>query len=107
MLSQDIKNLNVSALFKKKVKNNLSKLDEILDSIKLDEIFTRNIKDRLVLLHSCLKKINTYVIGFPELNEFEHSKIVANKYQTIHHEIFPAYYVLQMKSYPTLTKTCL
>ncbi len=31
--------------------------------------------------------INTYTIGFPELNEFEYSKIIAEQYDTIHHEI--------------------
>ncbi|WP_334055960.1 asparagine synthase (glutamine-hydrolyzing) [Polaribacter sp. P097] len=33
------------------------------------------------------KKINTYTIGFKELNEFKYSKIIANKYNTNHHEI--------------------
>ena len=33
------------------------------------------------------KKINTYTIGFKELNEFKYSKIIANKYKTNHHEI--------------------
>lgn len=33
------------------------------------------------------KKINTYTIGFKELNEFNYSKIIADKYNTNHHEI--------------------
>jgi asparagine synthase (glutamine-hydrolysing) len=33
------------------------------------------------------EKINTYTIGFKEINEFEFSKIIANKYNTEHHEI--------------------
>lgn len=33
------------------------------------------------------ESINTYTIGFPELNEFEYSKIIAEQYSTIHHEI--------------------
>ena len=33
------------------------------------------------------KRINTYTIGFPELNEFSYAKKVADKYNTIHHEI--------------------
>ena len=33
------------------------------------------------------EQINTYTIGFDELNEFEYSKIIANKYDTKHHEI--------------------
>jgi len=32
-------------------------------------------------------KINTYTIGFPELNEFEYARKVAKKYNTNHHEI--------------------
>lgn len=31
--------------------------------------------------------LNTYTIGFPELNEFEYSKVIAKQYKTIHHEI--------------------
>ncbi|UBM61658.1 asparagine synthase (glutamine-hydrolyzing) [Candidatus Sulfidibacterium hydrothermale] len=31
--------------------------------------------------------VNTYTIGFPELNEFDYSEIVAKKYHTIHHKI--------------------
>ena len=33
------------------------------------------------------KKINTYTIGFKEVNEFEYSKIIAERYKTDHHEI--------------------
>ena len=33
------------------------------------------------------EKLNTYTIGFEEVNEFEYSKIIANKYHTEHHEI--------------------
>lgn len=31
------------------------------------------------------EKIHTYTIGFPELNEFEYSKMLADKYETNHH----------------------
>ena len=34
-----------------------------------------------------LKTLNTYTIGFPELNEFEYARTVADKYNTNHHEI--------------------
>ena len=33
------------------------------------------------------EKVNTYTIGFEELNEFEYSKLIAEKYKTEHHEI--------------------
>ena len=33
------------------------------------------------------EKLNTYTIGFPELNEFNYSEIIAKKYDTCHHEI--------------------
>lgn len=33
------------------------------------------------------KGLNTYTIGFPELNEFEYARLVAERYQTNHHEI--------------------
>lgn len=32
-------------------------------------------------------KVNTYTIGFPEMNEFEYSEVIAEKYNTEHHEI--------------------
>ena len=33
------------------------------------------------------EKINTYNIGFNELNEFEYARIIANQYNTNHHEL--------------------
>ncbi len=33
------------------------------------------------------QRLNTYTIGFPELNEFSYARLVAEKYHTIHHEI--------------------
>lgn len=33
------------------------------------------------------EKLNTYTIGFPELNEFSYASIMARKYKTTHHEI--------------------
>lgn len=33
------------------------------------------------------EKTNTYTIGFKEVNEFEYSKVIAEKYKTDHHEI--------------------
>ena len=31
--------------------------------------------------------LNTYTIGFPELNEFKYSKVISQQYKTLHHEI--------------------
>lgn len=39
-------------------------------------------------------KVNTYTIGFPEMNEFEYSKLIAGRYHTEHHEI-----VMQKEDY--------
>jgi len=33
------------------------------------------------------EKVNTYTIGFEEINEFEYSEVIAEKYKTDHHEI--------------------
>lgn len=33
------------------------------------------------------KDLNTYTIGFPELNEFSYARMVSDRYQTKHHEI--------------------
>lgn len=32
-------------------------------------------------------RVNTYTIGFPELNEFEFARLVSEQYKTLHHEI--------------------
>lgn len=32
-------------------------------------------------------KLNTYTIGFPELNEFKYSNVIAKRYKTSHHEL--------------------
>ena len=40
------------------------------------------------------EKVNTYTIGFEEMNEFEYSEVIAEKYQTDHHEI-----LMQKKDY--------
>ena len=32
--------------------------------------------------------LNTYTIGFPELNEFAYARLVAEQYRTVHHEIY-------------------
>lgn len=33
------------------------------------------------------EKVDTYTIGFEEINEFDYSKIIADKYNTRHHEV--------------------
>lgn len=33
------------------------------------------------------KRLHTYTIGFPDLNEFDYAQMVARKYGTLHHEI--------------------
>ena len=33
------------------------------------------------------EKVNTYTIGFEEINEFEYSEVIAEKYKTEHHKI--------------------
>jgi len=40
------------------------------------------------------ERINTYTIGFPELNEFDYANIIAKKYETVHHEI-----IMEKKDY--------
>ena len=48
-----------------------------VDSSLITAITAINKKDR----------INTYTIGFEELNEFSYAKLIADKYKTNHHEI--------------------
>lgn len=40
-----------------------------------------------VVAQNANKRLNTYTIGFDELNEFEYSDMVAEKYHTQHHKI--------------------
>jgi asparagine synthase (glutamine-hydrolysing) len=86
--------------------------DEDFDEDKLAKLFekelVKSIKYRLIsdvplgtylsggvdsslitAITSKLKKgvLNTYTIGFSELNEFEYSKVIAEQYDTSHHEI--------------------
>lgn len=44
-------------------------------------------------------RVNTYTIGFPELNEFEFARLVSEQYKTLHHEIlmFQENYLNTMK----------
>lgn len=32
-------------------------------------------------------RVNTYTIGFPDMNEFAYARLVSERYQTLHHEI--------------------
>ncbi len=48
-----------------------------IDSSLLTAMVAENTKER----------VNTYTIGFSELNEFEYSRMVAKQYRTLHHEI--------------------
>lgn len=48
-----------------------------VDSSLITAITSKNKKEEL----------NTYTIGFPELNEFEYSRLIAEKCNTSHHEI--------------------
>ncbi len=36
---------------------------------------------------AAMDRLNTYTVGFPELNEFEYSDMTSRKYNTVHHKI--------------------
>lgn len=42
-------------------------------------------------------KLNTYTIGFPELNEFAYAQMISDKYQTKHHELYIDRHIYQNK----------
>jgi len=88
--------------------NNLNSYDESEIVLEFEKELTKAIKYRLIAdvplgtylsggvdssiitaitALSTEKRVNTYTIGFDELNEFEYSKIIASKYNTDHHEI--------------------
>lgn len=62
----------------------------LISDVPLGSYLSGGVDSSLITaITSKLKKepINTYTIGFSEINEFEFSKSIADKYKTIHHEI--------------------
>ena len=64
------------------------KLPEKLD-VPLGTYLSGGVDSSLITAITALnkdEKVNTYTIGFDEINEFEYSKVIADKYGTDHHE---------------------
>lgn len=62
----------------------------LIADVPLGTYLSGGIDSSLITAITCNNKkepVNTYTIGFPELNEFEYSEIIAEKYKTDHHEI--------------------
>lgn len=62
----------------------------LISDVPLGTYLSGGVDSSLITAITALSKsdqINTYTIGFNELNEFDYAKIIANKYNTIHHEI--------------------
>ena len=52
----------------------------------LKKIFNTSVLENIYFRFKSMEKINTYNIGFNELNEFKYAKIIANQYNTNHHQ---------------------
>ena len=74
------------------LKDNLEKAINyrLIADVPLGTYLSGGIDSSLITAITCNNKkerVNTYTIGFPELNEFKYSEIIAGKYKTDHHEI--------------------
>ena len=62
----------------------------LIADVPLGTYLSGGIDSSLITAITCNNKserVNTYTIGFPELNEFKYSEIISEKYDTEHHEI--------------------
>ena len=62
----------------------------LISDVPLGTYLSGGVDSSLITAITAIEKgtgVNTYTIGFPELNEFKYSKIIADKYGTSHHEI--------------------
>ncbi len=62
----------------------------LISDVPLGTYLSGGVDSSLITAITCNSKkenVNTYTIGFPELNEFQYSKIISDKYKTKHHEI--------------------
>ena len=62
----------------------------LIADVPLGAYLSGGVDSSLITAITALNKdenVNTYTIGFDEINEFEYSKVIAEKYNTEHHEI--------------------
>lgn len=86
--SQSYNENELSKEFEKHVKSAIKR--RLLADVPLGTYLSGGLDSSLITAitsQASNSRINTYTIGFPELNEFEYARIVAEKYNTIHHEI--------------------
>ena len=85
------KNYNEEAITEKFEKELIKAIDyRLISDVPLGTYLSGGVDSSLITAITSIKQkktINTYTIGFPELNEFKYSNIIAKQYQTIHHEI--------------------
>ena len=76
----------------KEFENELIKAIEyrLISDVPLGTYLSGGVDSSLITAITSKKRkgiLNTYTIGFPELNEFKYSNIIAKQYETSHHEI--------------------
>lgn len=79
---------NLTKLFEKELVKSIKY--RLISDVPLGTYLSGGVDSSLITaVTSKLKKgeLNTYTIGFSELNEFEYSKVIADQYDTSHHEI--------------------
>ena len=62
----------------------------LIADVPLGTYLSGGVDSSLITAITALAKkdpVNTYTIGFPELNEFSYARRIADKYQTVHHEL--------------------
>ncbi len=78
----------IYSLFKEEVNNSIKR--RMLADVTVGAYLSGGVDSSLIAAITSKYSegsVNTYTIGFPELNEFEYARLVADRYKTNHHEI--------------------
>jgi len=87
-VSQTYSEIEIATKFEEELKRAIEY--RLIADVPLGTYLSGGVDSSLITAITALSKkdrINTYTIGFPELNEFEYARIIAQKYDTDHHEI--------------------
>jgi len=87
-VSKDFDEGQIKAEFESQLKKAIEY--RLIADVPLGTYLSGGVDSSLITAITALKKkghVNTYTIGFEEMNEFEYAQIVADKYDTAHHEI--------------------
>ncbi len=87
-VSQEYSEEEIASKFEKELTKAIKY--RLITDVPLGTYLSGGVDSSLITAITALTKqdrVNTYTIGFPELNEFEYARVIAEKYNTEHHEI--------------------